>query len=293
MCYNEFVDIIEKIKNKKVKGYLTIHTRIIFEGAIYHITQRAPCRELVFVEDSDYLKYLYILKKTTKKFNLDIYCFILMPNHLHILLKINKKNLSQAMKYLFQTYAIYFNNKYNRKGHVFCGRYRASLCNDDNYLLAASLYIHLNPYKAGLIQQYDDYRWSSLSLYAKRSKKTFVKFKEVLLLLNADIKKARQNYNNMLETSADIEGGNRIDTKSVSIFVDKVRRITKRFFIKHSELDELIDKFHDKKRIINLKEKKARKYFVQQLQASGYSRNEITDLLSITRKTLYNILNSG
>jgi putative transposase len=284
------MDIIEQIKNKKIKGYLTIRNRIIYEGAIYHITQRAPGREVIFVEDSDYLKFLFILKKTAKKFDLDLFCFTLMPNHLHLLLKINKKNLSRAMQYLFQTYAFYYNIKYNRKGHVFCGRYRASLCNDDSYLTTASLYIHLNPYKAGLTKLYDDYRWSSLSLYTRKSKKTFIKYKEVLLLLDPDIKKARQKYSKMLKTSIEVPGGNLIDPKSVSGFIEKARRITKRFYRKDSELDELIGKFNAKKRVVKVEDKRARKYLIQQLQASGYSLKEISELLSICRMTLYNII---
>ena len=284
------MDIIEQIKSKKIKGYLTIRNRIIYEGAVYHITQRAPGREVVFVEDSDYLRFLSILKKTVKKFDLDLFCFTLMPNHLHLLLKINKKNLPEAMQYLFQAYAVYYNIKYNRKGHVFCGRYRSSLCNDDSYFLTVSLYIHLNPYKAGLTKFYDDYRWSSLSLYTRKSKKTFIKYKEVLLLLDTDIKKARQKYNKMLKTSIEVPGGNLIDPKSVSGFIEKARRITKRFYRKDSELDELIEKFSAKKRVIKVEDKRARKYLIQQLQASGYLLKEISELLSISRVTLYDAI---
>ena len=287
------MDIIEKIRTKEIKGYLTVKNRIIFEGAVYHITQRAPGRELIFVENEDYLKFLSVMKKAVKKFNIDLFCFSLMPNHLHLLLKINKKNLPEAMKYLFQAYAVYYNGKYKRKGHVFCGRYRASLCNDDSYFLTATLYIHLNPYKAGLAKLYDDYRWSSLSLYTRRSKKTFIKYKEVLLLLNPDIKKARQKYNKMIKTSSDVPGGNLIDHKLVSGFIEKARRITKRFYRRDSELDDLIEKFSAKKRVIKVEERKVRKYLIQQLQASGYSLKEIAGLLSISRKALYNIISEG
>jgi len=286
------MDILDKIKSKEIKGYLTLRNRIIFEGAIYHITQRAPGKELVFIEDNDYLKFLSVLKTTVKKFELDLFCFSLLPNHLHLLLKIHKKNLPKTMQYLFQRYAFYYNKKYKRKGHVFCGSYRASLCNDDSYLLTASLYIHLNPYKAGLCSNLDDYKWSSLFLYTNGSKKTFVDFREILLILDSNIIKARKKYSEMLKSSSNIEGGNLIDPSSVSAFIERVKKITKRFYKKSSDLDKLIDEFSSKKRIVNPKEKKARKYLIQQLLANGYSIREITELLSITRKTLYNILNS-
>lgn len=288
------MDIIEKIKNQKIKGYLTIKRRIIFEGAIYHITQRAPGRELIFVEDSDYLKLLSLLKKTKNEFNLDLFCFSLLPNHLHLLLRINDKNLSDAMKYLFQGYAIYYNWKYKRKGHVFCGRFRSSLCNSDAYLLAASSYIHLNPYKAGLTGNFESYRWSSLQLYLENPKKSFVNSNEILLLLDADEIKAREKYRRILEESAGIPGGHLINIEAVNSFIEKSRRIVNKFYKKKgSELDEKIEKFRKKTRITEPEEKKARKYLIQQLRASNYNINEICDLLDISRKTYYNILNSN
>ncbi|MBN1694052.1 transposase [candidate division WOR-3 bacterium] len=284
------MDIMDKIKNKEIKGYLTIKNRIIFEGATYHITQRAPGKEIVFVENSDYLKFLSILKETTEKFDLNIFCFSLLPNHLHLLLRISKKNLSEAMRHLFRTYAIYYNIKYERKGHVFCGRFRSSLCNDDAYLLAASLYIHLNPFKANLAENLNDYRWSSLRLYLDKPKKTFIDSGEILHLLDLKEKNARKKYCEILKESRKIPGGNLISTESVNLFVEKAKWTAKRFYKKDSEVDETIENFRKKTRIIKPKEKKARKYLVQQLHASGYTIKEICDLLEISRKTFYNIL---
>ena len=135
--------------------------KIIVEEGVYHITQRAPGKELLFLEESDNLRFLKLLKEISIKFSLDIFCFALLSNHLHILLRIENKNLDKAMKKLFQSYAQYFNAKYYRKGHVFCGVYRASLCDNDSYLLTASLYIHLNPYKAGLTKDIFKYVFDS------------------------------------------------------------------------------------------------------------------------------------
>ena len=121
--------------------------KIIEAGGVYHLTQRAPGRELLFIEEADYMRFLKLLKEASQKFELDIFSFALLPNHLHILLKIKGRNLAEAMKYLFQSYAQGFNKKYKRKGHVFCGVYRAVLCKTDAQLLVTSLYIHLNPFK--------------------------------------------------------------------------------------------------------------------------------------------------
>ena len=125
------MDVAEKIQEGQLTGYLTVRHRLVFPGGTYHITQRAPGRELLFLEDGDRLYFLKLLKEASKKFCLAIYCFALMPNHVHLLLRIEDANLSSAMKNLFERYADYFNRKYERKGHVFCGRFRASVCSDD------------------------------------------------------------------------------------------------------------------------------------------------------------------
>ncbi len=143
------MDILERLNEGEIRRQLTVRQRIIFEGAIYHITQRAPGTERIFLEESDYLYFLKILKDITQEFHVKLFSFALLTNHLHLLLQITQKNLSSAMKNLFERYAMYFNEKYQRKGHVFCGRFRASLCNDDAYFLAISVYIHLNPCRAG------------------------------------------------------------------------------------------------------------------------------------------------
>jgi putative transposase len=282
------MDILEKINSGKIKGYLTINERIIFEGAIYHITQRAPGREILFVEDKDYLQFLKLLKETAKKFKLDLFCFSLLPNHLHLLLKINEENLSKAMKNLFERYADYFNKKYERKGHVFCGRYRASLCNDENYLIAASVYIHLNPYHAKLCEAFSDWRWSSIDLYIKPIKESFVNFKEILSLLGSSLEKARERYMELLKESVKIEGSAVLEGSYIKKLVRRFVRIVKG---KKEGLEEVVKKFR-KRRVVKEEDKNARKYLIEQLLANGYSLEEIGKALSISRATLYRILHS-
>ncbi|MFH1939858.1 MAG: transposase [bacterium] len=285
---------MEKIKKGKIKGYLTINKRIIFEGGVYHITQRAPGKEYLFLEENDYLQFLKVLKESVKKFNLELFCFSLLPNHLHLLLRINKENLSQAMKSLFERYADYFNKKYKRKGHVFCGRYRASICNDDSYLLAASVYIHLNPYRAGLCNHFKDYRWSSVVLYVESSKKTFINFEIILFLFDSQLDKARKKYSEMLEEDMKIKGSNLLDRSSIKIFIKRAANSAKKIIGKDKylgDLDKLIEDFKSKKKVIIAKDRKARRYLAEQLLANGYSRQEIRKILFIGKTTFYRIMN--
>lgn len=285
------MDIIEKIQKGQVKGYLTTRKRIIFEEGIYHITQRAPGREVLFLEKPDYLYFLKLLKQSVKKFNLELFCFALLPNHLHLLLKINEKNLSQAMKNLFERYAVYLNKKYQRKGHAFCGRYRASLCNDESYLLAASIYIHLNPRNAGLCADFREYRWSSILLYAGEPKETFVNFTQILSILSSQDDKARQIYLGMLENASRIKKGGITQHSLVGRVIKDLAMVTKGILGKNKDSEGLtkkIEVFKEKGEAENRKEReRAKKYLVGQLRANGYTAQEIMETLSIGKATYY------
>ncbi len=284
--------ILEKIRTQEISGYLTVKKRIVYPGAVYHITQRAPGREIVFVENGDYLKFLSELKKTVEKFHLNLFCFSLLENHLHLLLQIKERNLSEAMKELFGKYAMYYNYKYKRKGHVFCGRFRSSLVNHDNYLLAASCYIHLNPYNAGLTEYFDRYRWSSLSLYTESPKKTFVNYEKILKMLDDNPNIARKRYSELLRQSLEIKGGRFIDAQKVKRFIEKVKIRAVRINRKMSEFDQMIEKFRKNSRIKNPEEKKARKYLIEQLISNGNSITEIADLLHLSRQTIHQNIKS-
>ena len=286
------MDILEKISKGKIRGYLTVNKRIIFEGATYHITQRAPGKEYVFLEDNDYLYFLKILKSTSQKFHLQIFSFVLLPNHLHLLLQITQKNLSVAMKNLFERYADYFNKKYQRKGHVFCGRFRASLCNDETYFLAISVYIHLNPYRAGLCEDFRDYRWTSLHLYIDRAPATFITFEKILSLLDKDPQKARQQYIEMLTNSMKLKGSSLLDSSSIQAVLREGARIVKEMVRvgNNEDLDKLIDQFKGKERMVKVKDKKAREYVIEQLLANGYSPKEIREILGFSKATFHRIV---
>ncbi|MCP4649724.1 MAG: hypothetical protein GY853_06545 [PVC group bacterium] len=287
-------DIENKNNKEEVKGYLTLNKRCIFEGGVYHVIQRAPGRELLFLAEADNLYFLKLLKETVKRFGLDLFCFALMPNHLHLLLKINEINLSQAMKNLFERYAYYFNKKYKRKGHVFSGRYRASVCNDNNYFLAASVYIHLNPIKANLTNDVKEYRWSSMNLYAASSKESFVNTDYILSVLSEDINKARRRYAELIAEGSEIKESAWMDKRTEKKVVQKVSR-TVSSMIEHGkkeeidDLNRMIDIFKMKKKVLTTEDSNARKYLVQQLLANGFSHGEIIKDLNLSRATFYRI----
>ena len=272
--------------------------RIILEETIYHITQRAPGREVLFLEENDYLRFLFLLKKIKHEFNLSIFCFSLLTNHLHILLKIKQRNLDKAMKSLFQSYAQYFNKKYQRKGHVFCGAYRAFLCGNDRYLLVASLYIHLNAYKANLSSTPFLYRWHSLDVYIKSIKSSLINGKLVLDVISSKLGDSKKIYRKLVEGSCDIEYKNVMENKAAvksfhsraAIFFKDKLKDSQALLNPLFDLEQEIEAFSNKKRINDIEEKNALRYLIQQMVSRGFAVDSIAEKLNYNRSHIYYLL---
>jgi REP element-mobilizing transposase RayT len=142
--------------------------RVEYPGAIYHVINRGNAGESIFKLNSDRQKFLEYLQKAVERFLLKIHAFCLMDNHFHILLETQQPNLSRAVQWINVSYAIYFNRKYNRSGHLFHGRFKSILVDADEYLKELSRYIHLNPVRAGLVDQPADYEWSSYPMFIEK-----------------------------------------------------------------------------------------------------------------------------
>ncbi len=148
--------------------------RIEYRGAFYHVMSRGNERKAVFREDADYNLFLKTLEDSSDLYKVLIHAYCLMPNHLHLLIQTQHANLSQFMKRLLGVYTIRFNRKHKRHGHLFQGRYKAILIDQDSYFLQLSRYIHLNPIKAGLAKTPDDYPWSSMRHFLTHTSPTYL-----------------------------------------------------------------------------------------------------------------------
>jgi len=138
--------------------------RIHYSGAINHVIVRGNNRETVLWEEEDKAKYLFFVVKYQQKFKFNIYGYVIMDNHAHMLIGVENEPLAKIMQGIQQSYTQYYNCKYTRVGHVFEQRYKAKLCKQDTYLLSLLRYIHQNPVKAR-IREGLNYQWSSHSAY--------------------------------------------------------------------------------------------------------------------------------
>ena len=138
--------------------------RKLSENDIYHVFARGVGRLQILEDDEDNAFFLSLLRKFALSENCDLLAYCLMGNHFHLLVKSKMKYLSEAMKRLEVSYARYFNEKYERTGTLFQGRFGSEPIRSDEQFLAALRYIHLNPQKAG-IAPFNDYAWSSYREY--------------------------------------------------------------------------------------------------------------------------------
>jgi len=144
--------------------------RIEFAGAFYHILSRGNEGRDIFYNDEVRRLFLDTLADMSERFDLNIYAYVLMGNHYHLLLSTNIANLSKAMQWFGLTYTRRFNNRHLRNGHLFQGRYKSILVQNDAYLVRLSCYIHRNPLRAGIVKRLADYKWSSYNHYAYNKK---------------------------------------------------------------------------------------------------------------------------
>ena len=136
--------------------------RIVIENACYHIITRGNQKQCVFRETGDYETYLSILSKYKKGYKFKLYCFCLMPNHVHLIIEVKgQRELSKIMKCLNLSYAIYFNSKYKKIGHLWHDRFKSRIIEKDGYLLECVKYIEANPLRASLVSNINEYSWSS------------------------------------------------------------------------------------------------------------------------------------
>ena len=135
--------------------------RLEFPGAVYHVTARGNERRAVFRDDKDREEYLVRVIRYRERFSFQLLAYCLMTNHVHLALRTGPVPLSRIMAGLHSTYTQWFNARHGRVGHLFQGRYKAFLVQEDRYLVALVRYIHRNPVEARLVARASEYPWSS------------------------------------------------------------------------------------------------------------------------------------
>ena len=177
------------------KGYgvgMARLARVEYEGAIYHVTVRGNNRRELFVDDRDRGRFLKRLGETAEEFDIRIYAFCLMINHVHLVIETPQANLRHFMHKLETAYTIYYNKRHRESGHLMQGRYGAKAVEGDSYLLSLTRYVHLNPVYVGAmarkpladrVKALRAYPWNSYRNYWGKTAWAFVQTRPLLAMM--------------------------------------------------------------------------------------------------------------
>jgi len=195
--------------------------RIEYSGAFYHVTSRGNERKAVYKSQRDREKFFSYLESATERYGAVVHVFCLMDNHYHLLIETPSGNLSQIMHHINGAYTTYFNTKRERSGHLFQGRYRAILIDVDEYAKELSRYIHLNPVRAGIAENPEEYRWSSCQYYTtvKRKPPEWLKRDFILSYFGNEPKTAMKRYRDFVRSVMDQEYKNPLAEISHSVIL--------------------------------------------------------------------------
>jgi REP element-mobilizing transposase RayT len=140
--------------------------RQLSKTGIYHIVFRGVNHCHLFEASDDFEKMLEMLASIKAGLAFEVFSYVLMSNHVHLLIKENTPgDVSTIMKKLLGPYAVWFNRKYQRSGALIANRYKSECVEDEGYLLTLVRYIHQNPLEAGAVIRPEDYQWSSYNDY--------------------------------------------------------------------------------------------------------------------------------
>jgi putative transposase len=149
-------------------------------GRCYHIMFRGIDGKAIFVDDSDRCRFFLLLQEASELHEFRVHAFCLMSNHIHLLMEPLNNALGSGVHRFAMRYAQYFNQRHQRQGYVFQGRFRSILVEDGCYIRRLVRYIHLNPLEAGLARTPEDYPWSSYNAYFGRATYVWLETERVL-----------------------------------------------------------------------------------------------------------------
>ncbi len=174
--------------------------RIDVPGFSQHIIQRGVNRAACFCDDHDHQFYQVSLGESVRKNCCRIHAYVLMSNHVHLLVTGGEAGcISSMMQNLGRRYVRYFNTRHDRTGTLWEGRFKSSLIDSEQYLLACYRYIEMNPVRSGMVSRPQDYRWSSVHANAYGQWDVRVDPHSVYLQLGSDVAKRLASYRHFLE----------------------------------------------------------------------------------------------
>ncbi|MCK4504525.1 MAG: transposase [Candidatus Aegiribacteria sp.] len=190
--------------------------RLDWKNAVHHVMVRGVEKRNIFIDDSDRRRFVSRLGRYVEETGIDIYAWALLPNHAHILTRTSDIPLSKFMQKTLTAYAVYFNKRHDRTGHLFQNRYRSILVQEESYFLELVRYIHLNPLRSGIVNSRDGidrYIWSGHAGIINKGMFAWQSTTSVLRHFKGNQENQLQNYlkylfDNDIKTEVNYDEGN-------------------------------------------------------------------------------------
>ena len=239
----------------------------------YHVINRGVEQRVVFKEPADYEYFEKLMCFYVKSCGIILHNYCLMSNHYHLLIEITQENLSKFMRQLNMNYAIYFNKKYKRVGHLWQGRFKSWYVTNEAYLYTLMRYIEQNPLKAKMVQHLKEYPYSSYHY--------FLNYKEIpLCLKNAWIVQHYKEDKEAIEAFL----SNPVDTTQLQELKKASSLIEAPNVDKKPDIQKLESFFKD---VSDIKERN--KQILKAIE-QGYSQHMIAKVLGISQQAVYGVV---
>ncbi len=180
--------------------------RLDAPGVLHHVIVRGLERRKIFRDDQDREDFLERLGTLLIEMGLRCYAWALLPNHFHLLLRTGDRPLADFMRRLLTGYAVRFNLRNDRSGHLFQNRYRSILCQEEPYFLELVRYIHLNPLRAGVVanlKELETYPFCGHGVIVGTHRNDWQAVKEILERFGVSPAKARERYRDFVAKGVD------------------------------------------------------------------------------------------
>ena len=192
------------------------HARLDAPGTIHHVIGRGIAGIKVFPTKKDRSDFLLRVAERCEAGALMVYAWALLDTHFHLLVRTGSDTISSSMRKILTGYAVNFNRRHRRYGHLFQNRFKSIVCEEDPYLLELTRYIHLNPLRAGIVKdmnELDVYPWTGHAVIMGKERRPWQDRDAILALFGNVEGQARKRYRQFVEEGlamgkrADLTGG--------------------------------------------------------------------------------------
>lgn len=193
--------------------------RIDIPNLLQHVIVRGIEKGDIFTSDDDRHDFVTRFSRLLESTGTECLAWALLSNHFHLLLRMRDVPLSKFMRRLLTGYAVTFNLRHNRSGHLFQNRYKSLVCDEEEYLLELVRYIHLNPLRAGVVaklDKLDSYPWCGHSVLLARKELRGQSTAEVLSYFSPSVAAARRHYRSFIQDG--IRMGRRDELVGIGVF---------------------------------------------------------------------------